>query len=160
MERKARGRAGCADSSDTGGQQSWDQNSVWPDWNSPGEHCLRCRWVTPPFAALSKATVSTCKKRTLFQFLVNIDNKYPYHFCKWGRCFIIYRVKVLSKSTPPMLLHMEWHSGYLTLQRRYFGSKWDWVNWLGARRKAVTGKSKTLHSTSCTQILSPTYLAV
>lgn len=36
MERKAGETAECADSSDAGGQQSWDQNSVWPDWNSPG----------------------------------------------------------------------------------------------------------------------------
>lgn len=75
MERKSRETAGCADSSDAGGQQSWDQNSVWPEWNSSGGHSLRFKWVTPPFAALSKTTMSTCKKHMLFQFLVNINHQ-------------------------------------------------------------------------------------
>lgn len=76
MERKSRETAGCADSSDGGGQQSWDQNSVWPEWNSPGGHCLSCRWVTPPFADLSKTTTSACKNHMLFQFLVNFYHQH------------------------------------------------------------------------------------
>lgn len=98
----------------------------------PGEHSFRCRWVTPPLAALSKTTTSIHKASTLlFQFLLNsvttnTVNKYSYHFCKWVRFCITHCVTVLSMSTPPMLLHAGRNSGSFTLKRRYFGSKkWD-----------------------------------
>lgn len=106
-------------------------------------------WVKPPRVPAKNARFFS----SWSTLTISVDNKYPYHFCKWVRFFITSRVKVLSESTPPMLLHTEWHSGYLTLKRWYFGSRWDWVNWLGARRKAVRGESKILHSTSSTQIL-------
>lgn len=120
-----------------------------------GFHLPLQLWIKPPRVPAKNARFFS----SWSTLTISVENKYPYHFCKWVRFFITPRVKVLSESTPPMLLHTEWHSGYLTLKRWYFGSKWDWVNWLGARRKAVRGESKILHSTSSTQILSPTYLA-
>lgn len=166
IESRARETAECDEGSDVAGQQSQDKNSIWPDWDSSGGHCFRWRRVTPALAAVSKDTISIHKENTLFffQFLLNsvtaiTASKYSYHFCKWVRICITYCVTVLSMSTPPMLLHTEQLSGYLTLKRRYSGSEnetWQAAlqlrrsGWTGGKEKSRQGESTILCSRSST----------
>lgn len=88
-----------------------------------GLHLPLQPWVKTPQAPIKQARFCSSSCSTL---TTNTVNKYSYHFCKWVRFCIMYRVTVLSMSTPPMLLHAGRHSGSFTLRRRYFGSKkWD-----------------------------------